>query len=92
MQGAACSLHKVLDGLASLGAGATPQSPVLPATFTYAQTEAATTPLVSGHSDLAKPSLYLRLSPACPVLALAAGSCYLPTLREQEAQKTLGMP
>lgn len=45
-------------------------------------------PLLFLASDLAKPSLYLRLSPACPVLALAAGSCCLPTLRNREAQNT----
>lgn len=90
MMGAGCCL------LSAQGAGwpckpgcqCTTPKPCAPSNLYPCLAEPATTPLISGYSDLAKPSLYLRLSPACPVLALAAGSCYLPTLREGEARNT----
>ena len=45
----------------------------------------ATVPFISGCIDPTKLSLYLRLSPPCSVLALAAGSCFLLVPKEEKA-------
>lgn len=62
-----------------------PKSPCSQQPLSMLSQKTATAPFISGCIDPTKPSLYLRLSPPCSVLALAAGSCFLLVPKEREA-------